>query len=238
MAIPRACRPSSRWARWRRSCTSSRGPNPRPKGSTPTRCSGITRSTSRRKAGRSTWSIPMRRVTWSRGRRTVTRPRPPVPDTCSCHNTSSGWEGRATRPRSLSTGSSGRAPETGCCTSSRSPACGPTGRASGPCRSRVRRSGDAGSWLRADARDEGADFASTLPGGELGGLYSVQTAGELFKLVARFFAYVASVPEASSPRPGRPPEATGPDGDTDAESGPEGQGPRRSALPYMAVGLG
>lgn len=50
-------------------------------------------------------------------------------------------------------------------------------------------------WL-AEARDDG-DFANTLPGGELSGLYSVLTVGEVFKLVGRTLWYLATFPEAA-----------------------------------------
>ena len=56
--------------------------------------------------------------------------------------------------------------------------------------------GEAPSWLDAAVRAHGADFTSALPRGELDGLYSVEAAGEVLKLLARFFAYVAAVPEA------------------------------------------
>ncbi|MDG2282281.1 MAG: hypothetical protein P8L45_04130 [Longimicrobiales bacterium] len=55
---------------------------------------------------------------------------------------------------------------------------------------------DAAGWLDLDARGDVADFTASLPGGELDGLYGVSTAGEVFKLLARFFAYAASVPDA------------------------------------------
>jgi hypothetical protein len=41
----------------------------------------------------------------------------------------------------------------------------------------------------------GGDFANVLPGGELSGLYSILTAGEVLKLVGRAFWYVARHPE-------------------------------------------
>ena len=55
---------------------------------------------------------------------------------------------------------------------------------------------DAPGWLHADIRQNGGDFATTLPGGELEGLYSFTTSGEVLKLTARLFAYLAAVPEA------------------------------------------
>lgn len=55
---------------------------------------------------------------------------------------------------------------------------------------------DATSWLNIDARGDSRDFSASLPGGELDGLYEVATAGEVLKLLARFFAYVRGVPDA------------------------------------------
>lgn len=55
---------------------------------------------------------------------------------------------------------------------------------------------DAEEWIARDAREDGEDFETTLPGGELDRLYSIETTGELLKLAARTFAYVATVPEA------------------------------------------
>jgi len=57
---------------------------------------------------------------------------------------------------------------------------------------------DARRWLTERGRDpgQGPDFETTLPGGELGRLYSVETAGELLKLVARALALAVTAPEA------------------------------------------
>lgn len=69
---------------------------------------------------------------------------------------------------------------------------------------------DAGAWLEARVRGSGDDFASRLPGGELDELYSVEAAGEVLKLLARFFAFVQAEPgrleerdpvPAGAPRP-------------------------------------
>lgn len=57
---------------------------------------------------------------------------------------------------------------------------------------------DARSWLEMEARDDGADFESTLPGGELDRLYSLETAGEVLKLLARTLGYMQTVPQAVS----------------------------------------
>ena len=48
-------------------------------------------------------------------------------------------------------------------------------------------------WV-GEGRQEG-DFSNTLPGGELNGLYSILTIGEVLKLVARALWYVDSFPE-------------------------------------------
>lgn len=46
------------------------------------------------------------------------------------------------------------------------------------------------AWIRAPARTGGRDFATTLPGGDLGGLYSVVTPAESLKLVAAALWYL------------------------------------------------
>jgi hypothetical protein len=56
------------------------------------------------------------------------------------------------------------------------------------------------SWLDAPARAEGLDFASTLPGGEMAGLYSLLTSAEVLKLVFRALRHVADHPEAVAAR--------------------------------------
>lgn len=83
---------------------------------------------------------------------------------------------------------------------------------------------DAAGWLDADVRDEGEDYSSSLPGHDLDRLYSMRTAGEVLKLLARFFAYLDAVPEAGE-------AAAAPTGGSDDD------GPRRSRLPYSAVQL-
>ncbi len=55
---------------------------------------------------------------------------------------------------------------------------------------------DAGAWIERPARDEGVDFETTLPGGELDRLYSLETAGEVLKLAARALGYIQTVPGA------------------------------------------
>lgn len=96
---------------------------------------------------------------------------------------------------------------------------------------------DARRWLEADVRQSGPDYASGLPGHDLDRLYSVQTAGEVLKLVSRFFAYLDAVPEAA--------ERVSPDqdGTTEGIATDEGEedraetGPRPSTLPYTRVRL-
>lgn len=48
----------------------------------------------------------------------------------------------------------------------------------------------AGHWADVQARDDGADFANLLPGGELRGLFGLTTAGELLKLASRVFHHL------------------------------------------------
>lgn len=71
---------------------------------------------------------------------------------------------------------------------------------------------DAREWLTAEVRGGGHDYESSLPGHDLDRLYSVETAGEVLKLLARFFAYVVAVPKAgaAADSPARA-EESGPD---------------------------
>ena len=48
----------------------------------------------------------------------------------------------------------------------------------------------AREWPSRAIRERGPDFDTTLPGGELGGLYSVTTVGEIQKLMGRVFWYL------------------------------------------------
>jgi hypothetical protein len=77
----------------------------------------------------------------------------------------------------------------------------------------------ATDWLHATVREDGNDYASDLPGAELDGLYAIRSVGEILKLMARFFAYVAE-------RPGTP----GPTPDAVVAGAP-----RPSALPFVRV---
>ena len=89
---------------------------------------------------------------------------------------------------------------------------------------------DAQQWLAATMRDGGEDFASVLPGADVDGLYAVETAGEILKLVARFFAYADGTPGALR---GEEPGGRGSGGD-DAPRG-SFPTPPASALPYVRV---
>ena len=80
---------------------------------------------------------------------------------------------------------------------------------------------DATAWLDVDGRGDGSDFSTDIPGAEIDSLLEVRTAGEVLKLLARFFAYVERVPEAG--RSSAPHE-----GPTD---------PRPSRIPYVSVSL-
>jgi len=82
---------------------------------------------------------------------------------------------------------------------------------------------DVGSWLGRKARPDGAgeDFQTTLPGGELGNLYSMETSGETLKLVARALGYAMTVPGAMSEvaAPAPLPRDSAPEGEADDFSG-------------------
>jgi hypothetical protein len=55
---------------------------------------------------------------------------------------------------------------------------------------------EAATWLDLEARVEEEDFATDLPGAELDALYEIRTAGEVFKLLGRFFAHLDASPDA------------------------------------------
>jgi hypothetical protein len=80
---------------------------------------------------------------------------------------------------------------------------------------------DARVWVESEMRGRGEDFSSTLPGRQLDGLYAVQTAGEVLKLLARFFALMTAASASGEERTASP-----------AGTGP---GPRPSELPYIRV---
>jgi hypothetical protein len=100
---------------------------------------------------------------------------------------------------------------------------------------------EAGAWMHARVRTEGADFRTTLPGGELDGLYSLTAAGEVLKLAARLFAYERAVP-ASVEKHLPPSDGHGRGGEGGPTGGrPQGEGggggPAPSRLPYRRVVL-
>lgn len=54
--------------------------------------------------------------------------------------------------------------------------------------------GIAATWAEDGSRESGSDFQNVLPGGELSGLYSVVTVGEVLKLLGRILWYVDRFP--------------------------------------------
>lgn len=106
-------------------------------------------------------------------------------------------------------------------------------------------------WLDVDARGDGTDFSNDMPGGEIDVLYAFTTSGELLKLLARFFAYVQTVPSALEERPGSRDDRRGggaedPVDDPEAGDRLEAVGkpragddavPEPSALPFIRVTL-
>lgn len=62
-------------------------------------------------------------------------------------------------------------------------------------------------WAEPSGRESGPDFQSVLPGGDIAGLYSVLTAGELFRLVARVAWYIDRHPADLVPVAPPPPGA-------------------------------
>ncbi len=87
-------------------------------------------------------------------------------------------------------------------------------------------------WGAARVRGEGEDFASTLPGGELEHLYSVETHGEVLKLLARVLWYVECHPDRMSP----PSPAASEESDLGRAAGDEVL-PPATALPHRRVRL-
>lgn len=60
---------------------------------------------------------------------------------------------------------------------------------------RMQLEGEISDWWE-EAERTGGDFENVLPGGELSGLYSMLTTGEVFKLVAWICWYIDSFPES------------------------------------------
>ena len=82
--------------------------------------------------------------------------------------------------------------------------------------------GEVVSWMTRPAREEGEDFATTLPGGELDRLYSLETAGEVVKLAARILAHAVTVEGAMGEEEPPPP---GPESAAESPSKPEPEPP-------------
>lgn len=61
--------------------------------------------------------------------------------------------------------------------------------------------GGPAAWMGARTRAQGPDFASTLPGGDLGRLYSLATPGEALKLIAGALWYLDQHPSDISAAP-------------------------------------
>jgi hypothetical protein len=85
-------------------------------------------------------------------------------------------------------------------------------------------------WLHETAREDGEEFESRMPGGELEGLYEVRTAGEVLKLTARALEYLARR-EASQEGAGTA------EGEGVRDETGRGRGPAPSALPAVRVPL-
>lgn len=87
--------------------------------------------------------------------------------------------------------------------------------------------GIARVWAETEGRAGGVDFENILPGGEIQGLYSILTAAEVLKLLARVIWYVDQHPE-----------------DAAQETAPERHGVDRPGdlplprIPYFRVSLG
>lgn len=100
---------------------------------------------------------------------------------------------------------------------------------------------EAGTWLEAGIRESGRDFESTLPGGEMERLYSLEAAGEVLKLLARTFRYVERFPDAVREEAAPEDVDTTPERSSDAAGASESDGrseePAPSRLPYRRVTL-
>lgn len=87
--------------------------------------------------------------------------------------------------------------------------------------------GEAANWVGGGTREQGSDFETTLPGGELDRLYSVVTLGEVLTLAARVFSTLAADPGAM----GEVERAPRPNG-----GGPAAEGARPSLLSFRRIG--
>lgn len=86
--------------------------------------------------------------------------------------------------------------------------------------------GIAAAWAEPGGREQGADFENILPGGEISGLYSLLTVGEVLKLLGRILWYIDSYPADVSEERTQLPAAAPP------------EGPSPSTIPYRLVTLG
>lgn len=87
--------------------------------------------------------------------------------------------------------------------------------------------GIASVWAEGNSREGGSDFENILPGGEISGLYSVLTVGEVLKLLGRVFWYIDRYPGSVSVT-----ETADPDAGTG-----RGTQPTTSRLPFHLVSL-
>lgn len=100
---------------------------------------------------------------------------------------------------------------------------------------------EVAEWAAAEVREEeGRDFESTLPGGDLDRLYSVVTGGELLKLAALVLWYLESFPEdvgeKEGGKAGPEKKEEGTSEGRETEDGPEG--PLPSSLRFRRISLG
>jgi hypothetical protein len=87
-------------------------------------------------------------------------------------------------------------------------------------------------WGAASVREGAEDFASTLPGGELERLYSVETHGEVLKLLARVLWYLERHPDRITPESSIVGEESG-----SGKGAGRSAAPRGTALPYRRIHL-
>lgn len=105
---------------------------------------------------------------------------------------------------------------------------------------------EAMKWMTRSAREKGDDFATTLPGGELDRLYSLETQGEVVKLAARILSHAATGEGVMGPEeagPGQPATAR-----EEVEPSGSARGPSRSSsgnepvpssrVPFRRIRLG
>lgn len=95
--------------------------------------------------------------------------------------------------------------------------------------------GEAGAWLEADVRETGRDFESTLPGGDLERLHSLEAVGEVLKLLARLFVYLDRYPDAVAEEETASEPGGSPEGEEESEAASDE--PRPSCLPYRRIEL-